>query len=417
MLSPKIDAQAALDQARTQEIQRKLALDKVRSGLAPAAKDEQQLREATQGFEAMFIQQLWKQMRQTVPQEGYLHSREEEAYLSMFDEELSRKMAGAGGIGLGDMLFRELQEQLARSAGGSATRPDAALGPLHSGPMPLHGEPDVKSLEEAGALRPLETQDQLRPLAPRVEPRFDPLLDTDTALRDAVAVGPEIMQRVTALATRIRLETGGAPAQDAAQQAQAAADQPQPQAAPVPGQAAAPAAPAQQAQAPEAVPQAAPVAQAASTPQAQAAAQAPGAMHWPARGEVVSSYGWRTDAVTGAQQWHSGLDIAGTEGDPVAACWDGKVIFAGQRGRFGNLVVLEHPGGWRSYYGHNRANLVSEGDVVSAGSKIAELGATGRTSDAHLHFEVRREDRAENPLEVMERLQAGLSGTTASMSE
>jgi len=416
MLSPKIDVQTALDQSRTQEIQRKLALDKVRSGLAPAAQEEQKLREATQGFEAMFIQQLWKQMRQTVPQEGYLHSREEEIYLSMFDEELSRKMAGAGGIGLGDMLFRELQEQLARSAGGAATRPDATLGPLHSGPMPLHGASDVKSLEEADTLRPLEAQDQLRPLTPRVEPRFDPLLDTDTALRDAVAAGPEIMQRVTALATRIRLETDGT-------QAEAVAEQPQ--AAPAPEQTMAQAAPVQQAQAeaPEAAAQvasvapAAPVAQAASTPQAQAAAQAPGAMHWPARGEVVSGYGWRTDTVTGAQQWHSGLDIAGTEGDPVAACWDGKVIFAGQRGRFGNLVVLEHPGGWRSYYGHNRANLVSEGDVVRAGSKIAELGATGRTSDAHLHFEVRREDRAENPLEVMERLQAGLSGTNASMSE
>ena len=417
MLSPKIDAQTALDQARTEEIQRKLALDKVRSGLAPAARDEQKLREATQGFEAMFIQQLWKQMRQTVPQEGYLHSREEEIYLSMFDEELSRKMAGAGGIGLGDMLFRELQEQLARSAGGSASRPDATLGPLHSGPMPLHGAPDVKSLDEAGALRPLEAQDQLRPLAPRVEPRFDPLLDTDTALRDAVAAGPEIMQRVTALATRIRLETGGTPAQDVAQQAQA-----ETMAAPAQqAQAETMAAPARQAQAeaPQAAPVApmAPVTRAASMPQAQAAAQTPGAMHWPARGEIVSGYGWRTDAVTGAQQWHAGLDIAGTEGDPVAACWDGKVIFAGQRGRFGNMVVLEHPGGWRSYYGHNRTNLVSEGDVVSAGSKIAELGATGRTSDAHLHFEVRREDRAENPLEVMERLQAGLSGTTASMSE
>jgi murein DD-endopeptidase MepM/ murein hydrolase activator NlpD len=410
MLAPKIDAQAALDQTRTDEVRQKLAMDRVRAGLVPAGQEEKKLREATQGFEAMFIQQLWKQMRQTVPQEGYLHSREEEMYLSMFDEELSRKMAGAGGIGLGDMLHRELREQLTRSAGGAASRPDAALSPLHASPISLNGAADVKSLAEAEALRPLDASDRRIPLAPRTEPRFDPLLDIDPTLRDGVSSGPQIMQQVTALATRIRLESGeGAPATVATFgpviPAAASADA-------VSAPADEGAAPTEAAFAPGAAPAAA-----STVSAAPAAAAAPGGMHWPVQGEVVSGYGWRTDAVTGAQQWHSGLDIAAAEGDPVAACWDGKVVFAGQRGRFGNMVILEHPGGWRSYYGHNRANLVSEGQTVTAGSKIAEVGTTGRTSDAHLHFEVRREDRAENPLEVMERLQAGLSGTTASMPE
>lgn len=114
MLGPKIDVQGALDQGRTEEVRRKLSMDRLREGLAPAGQQERKLREATQGFEAMFIQQLWRQMRQTVPKEGYLHSREEEMYLSMFDEELSRKMSEAGGIGLGEMLHRELREQLVR---------------------------------------------------------------------------------------------------------------------------------------------------------------------------------------------------------------------------------------------------------------------------------------------------------------
>lgn len=409
MLGPKIDVQGALDQGRTEEVRRKLSMDRLREGLAPAGQQEHKLREATQGFEAMFIQQLWRQMRQTVPKEGYLHSREEEMYLSMFDEELSRKMSEAGGIGLGEMLHRELREQLVRSAGGAPVRAEAALGPLHAQPMPLHGGTQVKSLAEAEALRPLDAADRRQPLAPRTEPRFDPLADTDIGLRDAVGTGPQIMQQVTALATRIRLERGEGAATAAAPVA-------------APEAAAAPAAPSA---APEAAASAAPeaVAAPAAAPEAVAAASAPGrsgapgAMHWPVQGEVLSGYGWRTDKVTGAQQWHPGLDIAAAEGDPVAACWDGKVVFAGQRGRFGNMVVLEHPGGWRSHYGHNRVNLVSEGQTVRAGSKIAEVGTTGRTSDAHLHFEVRREDRAENPLEVMERLQAGLSGTNTSMSE
>ncbi len=121
MLAPKIDAQAALDQTRTDEVRQKLAMDRVRAGLVPAGQEEKKLREATQGFEAMFIQQLWKQMRQTVPQEGYLHSREEAMYLHVRRGAVQED-GGAGGIGLGDMLHANARESHA-SAGGAASRP------------------------------------------------------------------------------------------------------------------------------------------------------------------------------------------------------------------------------------------------------------------------------------------------------
>jgi len=231
----------------------------------------------------------------------------------------------------------------------------------------------VKSLAEAGSVHSLQDAGMARkaaaPMAPkastRIEPEFNSLADLNPGLRDAAQAPPEIMQRVLNLAARIEMD---------AQRAKVAAP--------------------------------------AQTAEAGTRQQDLGTMHWPVEGETTSGFGWRTDTVTGAREWHAGLDIAGAEGDAVQSCWDGKVIFSGQRGRFGNLVVIEHPDGWRSYYGHNRVNLVSEGDTVGAGSKIAELGATGRASEPHLHFEIRQGDRAENPGNVMERLQAGVIGTS-----
>ncbi len=401
MLGPKIDPQAGLDQARTEELKRKLGLDQVRRNLTPGGTQEKKLREATEGFEAMFIQKLWQQMRKSVPKEGYLHSQEEDAYLSMFDEELSKKMASAGGIGLGDMLYRELQEQLSRTAGATAPRAGqpAELNPLHPEPMALDGGRDVRSLAESGRVKDLEeagmrphgmaagTQGEApasRPVADpgadpgadtRIEPDFDSLRGAVPGVAAQVQAPPEIMRRVQELAARIELD-----ARRADGQAQA---------------------------------------EAARQTRADEAAQSaePGPLHWPVQGEVSSGFGWRTDKVTGARDWHAGVDVAGAEGDPVQSCWDGEVIFSGQRGRFGNLVVVEHPGGWRSYYGHNSVNLVRAGDRVQAGSKIAELGASGRTEEPHLHFEIRHGDLAENPADVMQRLQAGLSGAGANQVE
>ena len=89
--------------------------------LAAAGGDEAALKKACQDFESIFISKLWQQMRSTVPKEGYLHSRQEEAYVSMFDQEFAVKMSQAGGIGLGDMLFNQLKATLARSTQDTAT--------------------------------------------------------------------------------------------------------------------------------------------------------------------------------------------------------------------------------------------------------------------------------------------------------
>jgi peptidoglycan hydrolase FlgJ len=90
--------------------------------------DEAKLKKACQDFEAVFIGQIWKQMRASVPKEGMLHSKEEESYLSMFDQELSLKMARSGGIGLSDMLYANLSERLVNAS--RDTTSGAPLQPL-----------------------------------------------------------------------------------------------------------------------------------------------------------------------------------------------------------------------------------------------------------------------------------------------
>ncbi len=96
-----------------------------------AGQDERKLKDASQDFEAIFIGKLWEQMRATVPKEGYLHSKQEDFYLSMFDHELSRKLSAAGGIGIGDMLYEQLKSQLVRKS--QAATPGA---PVEIRPLP-----------------------------------------------------------------------------------------------------------------------------------------------------------------------------------------------------------------------------------------------------------------------------------------
>jgi murein DD-endopeptidase MepM/ murein hydrolase activator NlpD len=131
-------------------------------------------------------------------------------------------------------------------------------------------------------------------------------------------------------------------------------------------------------------------------------------INWPLPGPISSNFGWRKDPFTGKKAWHSGVDISGNTGDSVAAAWDGKVIYSGEKKGYGKLVVLEHPNGWRSYYGHNSNLNVEVGENIAAGRKIAEVGSTGRSTGPHLHFEVRQGELAWNPQQIRSRLMAGL---------
>jgi murein DD-endopeptidase MepM/ murein hydrolase activator NlpD len=124
-LDPALVAQ---ENTHKEMIRRKLDMDALRKRLAPAKDKATELRGACEGFEAVFLQKMWEEMRKTVPKEGFLHSKDEEAYRSLFDVELCKKMASAGGIGLADMLYEQLSQQLADT--GRTTTPGRIRNPL-----------------------------------------------------------------------------------------------------------------------------------------------------------------------------------------------------------------------------------------------------------------------------------------------
>jgi murein DD-endopeptidase MepM/ murein hydrolase activator NlpD len=114
---------------------------------------------------------------------------------------------------------------------------------------------------------------------------------------------------------------------------------------------------------------------------------------WPvAQGVVSSGFGIRNGAM------HDGVDIAAPTGTPVYAADSGVVIFAGTLHGYGNTVIIQHDDGYATVYGHNERNLVAEGARVSRGQQVGEIGRSGRTTGANLHFEVRRDKVAKDPL-------------------
>ncbi len=110
-----------------------------------------------------------------------------------------------------------------------------------------------------------------------------------------------------------------------------------------------------------------------------------------------SDFGWRIDPFTGENVFHEGVDITAQEGLPILAAAGGVVVFAGLHPQYGNMVEVDHGNELLTRYGHAARLLVKVGDIVQRGSKIAEVGNTGRSTGAHLHFEVRLKGAAQNP--------------------
>lgn len=119
---------------------------------------------------------------------------------------------------------------------------------------------------------------------------------------------------------------------------------------------------------------------------------------WPASGPVIKMF----DAVTNdGETPNKGIDISGNPGDPVIAAAGGKVVYAGSGLRgFGKLVIISHADDYLTAYAHNQALLVKEGDEVSRGQRIAELGSTD-ADQPKLHFEIRRQGRPLDPMQYL----------------
>ena len=119
-------------------------------------------------------------------------------------------------------------------------------------------------------------------------------------------------------------------------------------------------------------------------------------MIWPVHGKIVSGYG------TSGGQKNDGIDIAAAKGTPVKAAEGGRVVYAGNEvARMGNLLLIDHPGGYITAYGNNESLAVKKGDVVKKGQTIARVGNSGGTAEPQLHFEVRRSGKTIDPTTVL----------------
>ncbi|MGX5730550.1 peptidoglycan DD-metalloendopeptidase family protein [Pseudoxanthomonas beigongshangi] len=112
---------------------------------------------------------------------------------------------------------------------------------------------------------------------------------------------------------------------------------------------------------------------------------------------ITSGFGGRADPFGGGGQYHKGIDFKASVGDPVLAVADGVVSFAGIKGGYGNVVDVDHGNGYVTRYAHNSRLVVKSGDLVRVGQEVAKAGSTGRSTGAHVHFEVWENGRVVNP--------------------
>ena len=116
----------------------------------------------------------------------------------------------------------------------------------------------------------------------------------------------------------------------------------------------------------------------------------------PLEGIITSRFGWRNPTVSTVSKYHTGIDIAANEGTDIIAATNGKVILASSEGAYGNHLKIQIED-VIIIYAHCLLLTVNEGDEITQGQKIAEVGSTGNSTGPHLHFEIRREDRYVNP--------------------
>jgi murein DD-endopeptidase MepM/ murein hydrolase activator NlpD len=120
--------------------------------------------------------------------------------------------------------------------------------------------------------------------------------------------------------------------------------------------------------------------------------------HRPVPGAVTSLFGPRIHPIFGTSRSHFGIDMHGNTGDPIAAAAAGQVITAGWMSGYGNTVIISHGDGVTTLYAHQSEVLVGYGDMVDGGDAIGKVGSTGFSTGPHLHWEIRVEGVAVDPL-------------------
>jgi murein DD-endopeptidase MepM/ murein hydrolase activator NlpD len=257
----------------------------------PIEKRNEELKKASQEFEALFISYLLKVMRSTVQRsDEETGSLGKETYLEMFDQEIGLHIARSQSFGIGEMLYRKLVDKDESKPGG------------HEDQSPL-------KLEQHSKVR-----------------------SGSTAFPDP---GHSDVVPASQLLTREELTE--------------------------------------------------------SQPQFLD-------LQSPVHGVWSSSYGIRPDPFTHQYRFHHGIDVAAAAGSPILAARAGTVIYSGYLGGYGNTVIIEHENGYRTLYAHAARNLVAVGERVTSQQMIGVVGNTGRSTGAHLHFELEKDGEKLNPL-------------------
>lgn len=117
-----------------------------------------------------------------------------------------------------------------------------------------------------------------------------------------------------------------------------------------------------------------------------------------AKYSISSPYGYRIHPISGQKKYHSGVDLAVDFATPVYAAGSGTVKFAGINGGYGRCVIVQHPFGFTSIYAHLSCYYTTKGEFVRQGQPIGFVGSTGKSTGNHLHFEIRKNNKAINPI-------------------
>ncbi len=128
-----------------------------------------------------------------------------------------------------------------------------------------------------------------------------------------------------------------------------------------------------------------------------------GQLSWPVQGQISSSFGMRVHPTFRTKMMHTGIDIRASRGTPVRAAGPGEVLYAGWLRGYGQIVIIDHGKNLSSVYAHLSSISVGEGSAVKKGQTIGSVGSTGTATGAHLHFEVRVNGDARDPMKYLRR--------------
>lgn len=343
-------------------------------GSDPGARSEIERREAltraAEQFESILLMQLTSALNRiggSEAGEDSLFGQDGGSDLAqkMFSEQLAQAMAQAGGVGLKDLILKQfgINPDASNTGGESATaslsKAMSAFREIKAANSAAENFPEKVSIDKSGRIIPVtENYAPLKPGEAQVI-STDNAADSNTAAlvddeawraaftnepkKSGLHVPQAVMNEILSYGTK----------------------------------------------------SAAPLPAAAVTPANSAGFEMP-----VEGGRISSNFGERFHPVDKRMKFHGGLDIAARRGTPISAASDGTVIFAGRRGGYGNLVIIDHGNGTTTRYAHADRLLVEKGERVGSGQQIATVGSTGKSTGPHLHFEVRENDRAIDPLKL-----------------